>query len=130
MDTPLSYSSLLTQADEHHARYRAEADKRDAAFYGPGKLMRTVMRPIEQRLPPQWDAFFQALQNNGVSQMRSFPQTQTMGATNQLGAIGGAAPMQHPSMVPFADLEGGPQLNLDAPRVNMDRRPEPKKAKR
>ena len=95
MNTPLSYSSLLSQADENWNRYKAEADARDAAFYGPGKLQRTVMRPIEQRLPPQWDAFFQALQNNGVQRMGNFDRetgqvfgSPVLGQTNQLGSIG------------------------------------------
>ena len=95
MNTPLSYSSLLTQADENWNRYKAEADARDAAFYGPGKLQRTVMRPIEQRLPPQWDAFFQALQNNGVQQMTNIDRsagrlnaTPVLGSTNQFGSVG------------------------------------------
>lgn len=124
MNTPLSYSSLLTQADENWNRYKAEADARDAAFYGPGKLQRTVMRPIEQRLPPQWDAFMQALQNSGggrIPNMRSFPTTQSIGKTNQLGVSSTPA-----SMAPLNDSWAGlgteARVNMDGKRVNMDKR--------
>ena len=90
-NVPLSYSSLLAQADRHHADFQRGADARDAEMYGPGRIMRTVMRPITQRLPPQWDAFMQALQNNGVRRMRQMPHDQHdtisgLGvASNQIG---------------------------------------------
>jgi hypothetical protein len=108
-NVPLSYSSLLTQADTNWNRYKAEADARDAEMYGPGGLMRTVMRPIEHRLPPQWDAFFQAFQNNGVKNFTNIDRqagrlnaTPVLGATNQFGSVTERDPEGYPaSMAPL-----------------------------
>ncbi len=134
--TPLSFSSLLTQADKRHAQFKAESDARDAEMYGPGKLMRTVMRPIEQRLPPQWDAFMQALQNNGVTRMRQAPTRDTIGfmgspGSNQIG-VRNTMMAETPESLAAIDMAtgGNPdsispgELRL-APRPQFSTRPGP-----
>lgn len=121
---PMSVGALREDAARTTQQYRDRARSVDQEFYGPGGMQRTMydLGGIQdaRSAMSEWTPFLQALHNNGVGRMRSFPQTQVMGPTNQMGARGGATMPQ--SVAPFADLEGGPTLNLDVPRVNMNRR--------
>lgn len=71
MSQPLSYAALLNQADKHAMAADAARDRRQQEqFAMPGGGGGFVMPGVTTRLPPQWDAFFQAMQNAGATKMR------------------------------------------------------------